>query len=103
MTTSAYLSRGWRIRVRTPAAPGYNGAMHDTRATIRLATILSTVAALAALGLDALGGVPDAVVVLAVIAIGFAASWVQTNRATRAVDRHRGHRMAVVPLRQPVG
>ena len=76
-------------------------------AAIRLAIVLSSIAAAITLGLDAVGEVPRSALVLGVMVIGFAASWVQTGRAGRTadrhLDRHLGHRVAVVPVRHPVG
>ena len=73
------------------------------RATIKLAAAFSVVAALLALGADAIGGVSDIAVVLAVIVIGFGVSLMQTGRASRSSDRSGSHRLAAVPLRHRVG
>jgi hypothetical protein len=72
-------------------------------AAIKLATVLSVVAATIALGLGSLGEASQAALVLSVIAVGFVASWVQTGRAARSADHRRGHRLTMVPLRHPVG
>jgi hypothetical protein len=70
-------------------------------AAIRLAIVLSAIAAVVALGLDTVGGVPPAALVLAVIVVGFVTSWVQTDRIARSAQR-RAHRVAVVPARHTV-
>lgn len=72
-------------------------------ATIRLAVVFSVIAAAVALALDAIGGVPPTVVVLAVIVVGFLTSWVLTDRVAHRERRPVSHRLAVVPLRHPVG
>lgn len=73
-------------------------------AAVRLAIILSVIAAAVALGLDATSEISRPVIVLTVIVVGFVASWVETGRAARAsAQRHRHHRVAVVPVRHPVG
>jgi uncharacterized membrane protein YGL010W len=70
-------------------------------AAIRLATVLSIVAAVFALTLDAVSDVSRTSVVALVVVIGFVSSWIQTSRVSRAF--RRSHRMAVIPIRQPVG
>lgn len=71
-------------------------------AAIRLAVVLSTIAAAVALGLDAGGYVSRPAIVLTVIVVGFVTSWVETGRAARSpIEGHR-HRVAVVPVRHPV-
>ncbi len=72
-------------------------------AAIRLACVLSAVAAVLALGWEALGDVSATPLVLAVIITGFVTSWVTTGRASRTAARPVAHRVAVVPLRHPVG
>ncbi len=60
---------------------------HDRwTAAIRLAAVLSVVAALAAVGISAAVDVPEAAIVLTVIVVAFAASWLRTDR----VRRHDG-------------
>jgi hypothetical protein len=71
-------------------------------AAIRLAVVLSVVAAAIALGLHAVGGVSQTALVLTVMAVGFVASWVQTGRISRSTAHHAAHRLTVVPLRHPV-
>jgi hypothetical protein len=71
-------------------------------AAIKLALVLSTVAAVIALTLDAMGDVSTSGLVITVAMVGFVTSWVQTGRVTRAVATHRGHRITVMPLRDPV-
>jgi hypothetical protein len=53
-------------------------------AALRLAAVLSVVAGAAAAGVSALGDVPQAAIVLPVIVVAFAASWIQTGRIRRA-------------------
>lgn len=73
-------------------------------AAIRLACVLSIIAVAAALGLEAIGEISRPAIVLTVMLVGFVASWVTTGRAARSsVQRHRHHRIAVVPVRHPVG
>ena len=66
-------------------------------AALRLAFVVSGVAALVAVTLSANGDVSPAVLVSAVMVIGFVASWVQTGRVTRV---HHQHQVAVVPVRR---
>lgn len=65
-------------------------------ATLRLATMLSVAATLAALGLAA-AGVPRSMIVLAVVVVGFVSSWVRTGQVQRSLTV-RSHRIATVPL-----
>jgi hypothetical protein len=67
-------------------------------ATIRLAIALSTIAAVAAMTVSAVGDVSEAVIVLSVIVIGFVTSWVRTGHpAPREITTHR---VARVPVRR---
>ena len=52
-------------------------------AALRLAVMFSVVAALGAIVVQAAGDVPQAAIVLPVIAVAFTASWVQTGRVRR--------------------
>lgn len=52
-------------------------------AAVKLAVVLSVLAAGFALGVSRLGDVPQAVVVVPVIVIAFVASWIQTERIRR--------------------
>jgi hypothetical protein len=52
-------------------------------AAVRLAAALSLVAALVAVLASAAGGVPQAAIVVPVILVAFAASWVRTGRIRR--------------------
>jgi hypothetical protein len=72
-------------------------------AAVRLAIVLSTVAAVLALGIDAVGNVSTTAMVSTVAVIGFVTSWVLTGRVARAVPAAPHHRVAVIRLRQPVG
>ena len=49
-------------------------------AIIRLAVVVSTAAALFAIGMSLAGDVSEATIVLPVIVVGFAASWTMTGR-----------------------
>ena len=49
-------------------------------AAIKLAVVISTIAALVAVAVSTVGQIPDAVIVVAVAVVAFAASWVQTGR-----------------------
>lgn len=72
-------------------------------AAIRLAIVLSAIAAAVALGLDAVGEVSRPAIVLTVIVVGFVTSWVETGRAARSsAEARRHHRVAVVHVRHPV-
>ena len=50
---------------------------------VKLAVLISIVAGLAAVVASASGGVPQAAIVLPVIVVAFAASWIQTGRVRR--------------------
>lgn len=50
---------------------------------MKLAVTISIVAALAAVLVSAAGDVPQAAIVLPVIVVGFATSWIQTGRVRR--------------------
>ena len=65
-------------------------------AALRLAFVVSGLAAIVAVTLSAAGDVSPAVLVSAVMVIGFVASWVQTGRVARV---HK-HQIAVVPTRR---
>ncbi len=73
------------------------------RAAIKLAAAFSVVAALLALGVDAIGGVSQTAVVLGVIIVGFVVSLVQTGRSSPAGGHTSHHRLTAVPLRHGVG
>jgi len=60
-------------------------------AAIRLAVVISVLAAALAVTLSSLGNIPDVAIVLPVIVIAFTASWVQTSRI-------RNDRVAVAPM-----
>jgi hypothetical protein len=62
-------------------------------AAVKLAIVLSVVAAGLAFGVSRLGDVPDAAVVLPVMVVAFIASWVQTERIRRRAIAD----MAIVP------
>jgi hypothetical protein len=69
-------------------------------AAIRLATVLSVVAALTALTLDAVGEVSATRLTLLVAVVGFTASWIQTGRVSRAVTARSTYRFAVMPIQR---
>jgi hypothetical protein len=50
---------------------------------IKLAVVISIVAGLAAIVASAAGSIPQAAIVLPVIVVAFAASWIQTGRVRR--------------------
>jgi flagellar biosynthesis protein FliQ len=49
-------------------------------AAIKLAVVISTIAALAAVAVSTIGHVPDGAIVVVVAVVAFAVSWVQTGR-----------------------
>ncbi len=49
-------------------------------AAIKLAAVISTIAALAAVAVSTIGHVPDNAIVAVVAVVAFAVSWVQTGR-----------------------
>jgi flagellar biosynthesis protein FliQ len=49
-------------------------------AAIKLAVVISTLAAIMAVAVSSLGDIPQAVIVLPVVIVAFTASWVQTGR-----------------------
>jgi len=80
----------------------------DTRratygAAVRLALVFSIAAAMAAMALDVVGEVSTTRLVIAVVVIGFATSWVQTGRVAREAEAGRLRRLTVTSLRQPIG
>ncbi len=106
MTTRAYFARGREYFRRVCVRRGYNGRMELRRdvfeAAVKLAVVLSVVAATIALGIGTVGGASRTALVLTVIVVGFVASWVQTGRVSRSNVRRTAHRLTVVPLRHPV-
>ncbi len=70
---------------------------------MRLAAVVSAVAAIVTLVLGSIGEVSATALVLTVIVVGFSASWVQTGRVAQAVRRPARHRVTVVPNRHTVG
>lgn len=62
---------------------------------IRLAFVISSIAALVAIGVSTFGDVPNIVVVLPVIVVAFTASWVRTGRLRHDAPPLREHRGAV--------
>jgi len=52
-------------------------------AALRLAVIVSIIGAVIAIGASVVGDVAQAAIVIPVIIVGFAASWVQTGRVQR--------------------
>lgn len=61
-------------------------------AAVKLAVVVSVLAACVAFGVSMIGEVPQAAVVVPVIVVAFAASWVQTGRINRRP-------LAQVPIR----
>lgn len=75
-------------------------------AAIRLAILLSVVAAATAIAVHSFGDVPETFIVLSVIVVGFVTSWVRTGRASHGEAlAHRHHRVVTVPVHgaHPVG
>lgn len=64
-----------------------NGSVDVERRTwneaVKLAVLISIVAGLAAVVVSAAGSIPQAAIVLPVIVVAFAASWIQTGRVRR--------------------
>ena len=54
-------------------------------AAIKLAVVISTIAALAAVVVSRIGHVPDGAIVAVVAVVAFAVSWVQTGRVRSRV------------------
>jgi ABC-type Mn2+/Zn2+ transport system permease subunit len=52
-------------------------------AVLKLAVLISVVAAFAAIAISTAGDIPQTAIVLPVIIVAFTASWVQTGRARR--------------------
>ena len=65
-------------------------------AAVKLAVVLSVLAAGLAFGVSRLGEVPQAAVVVPVIIVAFAASWIQTER----IRRHALAEMVIVSARR---
>jgi len=69
-------------------------------AALKLALVISAIAAVIAVAVSAAGEVPQAAIVLPVIVVAFVASWVQTGRVRREVAVTRvaaPHRRATAP------
>lgn len=64
-------------------------------AAVKLAAVLSALAAVIAFVVSRLGDVPEAAVVLPVIVVAFVASWLQTERIRRRAIAD----MVIVPVR----
>jgi hypothetical protein len=68
-----------------------NGSVDIDRRTwteaVKLAVLISIVAGLAAVVASAAGSIPQAAIVLPVIVLAFAASWIQTGRIRRETAR----------------
>lgn len=64
-------------------------------AAVKLAVVLSVLAAGLTFGVTRLGEVPEAVVVVPVIVVAFVASWIQTERIRRQAIAD----MVIVPVR----
>ncbi len=68
---------------------------HTWTAAIKLAAVISIVAAFGAVMLSTASDIPQAAIVLPVIVVAFTASWIQTSRAPRdhlPVRLHTTHR-----------
>lgn len=66
-------------------------------AAVKLAVVASAVAVIFAIGMSSFGEVPHAVIVLPVIVVAFAASWIRTGRVREqpVAPRLRAHHRAV--------
>jgi len=71
-------------------------------AAAKLALALSTIATAIAFGIGSVGEAQQTALVLAVMVVGFVASWVQTGRLSRSTTHDAAHRLTVVPLRHRV-
>jgi hypothetical protein len=79
-------------------------AQHDTWvAAIRLAAVAGVVAAVAAVLLTTLAGLPAPTVVVAMMVFGFVASWIETGRVSQRHVRVGSVRVGSVRVRRPVG
>ena len=67
-------------------------------AALKLAVVMSLVAALVAVAASALGDVPAAAIVLPVVVIAFTLSWVQTGRVMRTVEVRTIHDRRTAPI-----
>ena len=67
-------------------------------AALKLAVVMSLVAALVAVVASAVGDVPAAVIVLPVVVIAFTLSWVQTGRVMRTVEVRTVHDRHTAPI-----
>jgi hypothetical protein len=67
-------------------------------AAVRLATVLSTVAALLAIGIDSVGEVSNLAMAATVAVVGFVTSWVQSGRPARTapITAVAGHRRTTI-------
>jgi hypothetical protein len=64
-------------------------------AAVKLAVVLSVLAALVAFAVSRVGDVPQAAIVVPVIVVAFAASWIQTERIRRRALAD----MVIIPAR----
>ena len=96
-TSAEEPSAEWRERLWTDMKHEMELRKATWSAALRLAFVVSALAAIVAVALSAAGDVPQAALVAAVMVVGFTASWVQTGRVARV---HNEHRVAVVPIRR---
>ena len=68
-------------------------------AALRLAFVVSAIAAVAAVTLSEAGEVPRGALIAAVMLVGFVASWVQTGRVARV---HNARRAVVASTRRSI-
>lgn len=68
-------------------------------AAFKLAVVISTIAALAAIAVSSVGEVPPVAIVVPVILVAFASSWVQTGRVHR---RTFGERRVLTDTSRPL-
>jgi len=106
VTRRVLFTRDRENRRRATIARDYTDVMEIRRAqygaAVRLAIVFSVVAAMATVALDVVGDVSTARLVVAVAAIGFATSWVQTGRIVREAEAGRLRRVTVTTVRQPI-
>jgi len=79
-----------------------NDDMDNARSTwiaaVKLASVLSIVAALVAVGVSSIGDVPAIAIVAPVMIVAFVASWVQTGRVQHGRTHHEHVRRTVLVI-----
>ena len=72
-------------------------------ASVKLAIVMSTIAAVLTATLDAVADVSPVAMASTVAGVGFATSWALASRVTRTATVRSHHRVSTVRLRHPVG